>query len=202
MVILKVGLLREPPVLCTSGKTYQLSSFSFKNFTLYIYSPVHTRKTSRTSPRISEPHCDSDLVSRLRTSSLALNIALLDFALPRSLSLSHGLTLLSHAFAHSLLYPGHSDLNYIIIGTPIRSYDLISQLCLRTNLMSTDLQYAYTLSRPHDYLPRSSFPTLEMNSFLPGYYLPSSHFMFPQTFTNTRSSDFPELRHIPVLYKP
>jgi hypothetical protein len=29
MVILKVGLLREPPVLCTSGKIYQLSSFSF-----------------------------------------------------------------------------------------------------------------------------------------------------------------------------
>jgi hypothetical protein len=29
IVILKVGLLREPPVLCTSGKTYQLSSFSF-----------------------------------------------------------------------------------------------------------------------------------------------------------------------------
>jgi hypothetical protein len=29
MVILKVGLLREPLVLCTSGKTYQLSSFSF-----------------------------------------------------------------------------------------------------------------------------------------------------------------------------
>src|ERR1700733_7253805 len=91
MVILKVGLLREPPVLCTSGKTYQLSSFSFKNFTLYIYSPVHTRKTSRTSPRVSEPRCDSDLVSRLRTSSLALDIALLDFALPRSLSLSRAL---------------------------------------------------------------------------------------------------------------
>src|ERR1700734_2011218 len=98
MVILKVGLLREPPVLCTSGKTYQLSSFSFKNFTLYIYSPVHTRKTSRTSPRVSEPRCDSDLVSRLCTSSLALDIALLDFALPRSLSLSHALTSLSHAF--------------------------------------------------------------------------------------------------------
>jgi hypothetical protein len=29
MVILKVGLLREPPVLCTSGKIYQLLSFSF-----------------------------------------------------------------------------------------------------------------------------------------------------------------------------
>jgi hypothetical protein len=29
MVILKVGLLRKPPVLCTSGKIYQLSSFSF-----------------------------------------------------------------------------------------------------------------------------------------------------------------------------
>ena len=29
MVILKVGLLPEPPVLCTSGKIYQLSSFSF-----------------------------------------------------------------------------------------------------------------------------------------------------------------------------
>src|ERR1700733_6717770 len=98
MVILKVGLLREPPVLCTSGKTYQLSSFSFKNFTLYIYSPVHTRKTSRTSPRVSEPCCNSDLVSRLCTLSLALNIALLDFALPRSLSLSHALTSLSHAF--------------------------------------------------------------------------------------------------------
>src|SRR3984885_10960159 len=81
MVILKVGLLREPPVLCTSGKTYQLSSFSFKNFTLYIYSPVHTRKTSRTSPRVSEPRCNSDLVSRLCTSSLTLDIALLDFAL-------------------------------------------------------------------------------------------------------------------------
>src|ERR1700733_6821549 len=98
MVILKVGLLREPLVLCTSGKTYQLSSFSFKNFTLYIYSPVHTRKTSRTSPRVSEPRCDSDLVSRLRTLSLALDIALLDFALPRSLSLSHAFTSLSHAF--------------------------------------------------------------------------------------------------------
>src|ERR1700689_1306169 len=98
MVILKVGLLREPPVLCTSGKTYQLSSFSFKNFTLYIYSPVHTRKTSRTSPRVSEPRCDSDLISRLRTSSLALDIVLLDFALPRSLSLSHALTSLSLAF--------------------------------------------------------------------------------------------------------
>jgi hypothetical protein len=98
MVILKVGLLREAPVLCTSGKTYQLSSFSFKNFTLYIYSPVHTRKTSRTSPRVSEPHCDSDLVSGLHTLSLALDIALLDFALPHSLTLSHALTSLSHAF--------------------------------------------------------------------------------------------------------
>jgi hypothetical protein len=29
MVILKVGLLCEPPVLSTSGKIYQLSSFSF-----------------------------------------------------------------------------------------------------------------------------------------------------------------------------
>src|ERR1700689_2394800 len=103
MVILKVGLLREPPVLCTSGKTYQLSSFSFKNFTLYIYSPVHTRKTSRTSPRVSEPCCDSDLISRLRTSSLTLDIALLDFALPRSLSLSHAFASLSHAFAHSCI---------------------------------------------------------------------------------------------------
>src|SRR3984885_5189718 len=101
-----------------------------------------------------------------------------------------------------LLYPGHSDLNYIIIGTPIRSYDSISQLCLRTNFMSTDLQYAYTPSHPHDYLPRNSFPTPEMSLFLPGYYLPGSHFMFPRTFTNTRSSDLPELRHIPVVYKP
>src|SRR3984885_1923769 len=103
MVILKVGLLREPPVLCTSGKTYQLSSFSFKNFTLYIYSPVHTRKTSRTSPRVSEPRCNSDLVSRLCTSSLAPDIALLDFALPRSHSLSHAFTSLSHALAHSCI---------------------------------------------------------------------------------------------------
>jgi hypothetical protein len=29
MVILKVGLLREPPVLCTSGKIYQSASLSF-----------------------------------------------------------------------------------------------------------------------------------------------------------------------------
>jgi hypothetical protein len=68
--------------------------------------------------------------------------------------------------------------------------------------MPTELQYAYTLSRPHDYLPRSSFLTPEMNSFLPGYYLTGSHLMFPWTFTNTRSSDFPGLRHIPVVYKP
>jgi hypothetical protein len=42
--------------------------------------------------------------------------------------------------AHGImLYPGNSDLNYIIIGTLIRSYDSISQLCLRTNFMPTDL---------------------------------------------------------------
>jgi hypothetical protein len=108
----------------------------------------------------------------------------------------------SYSMSRSLLYPGNSDLNYIIIGTPIRSYDSISQLCLRTNFMSMDLQYAYTLSHPHDYLPRSSFPTPEMNLFLPGYYLPGSHSMFPRTFTNTRSSAFPGLRHISVVYKP
>ena len=40
MVILKLGLLREPPVLCTSGKIYQLSSFHFK-FSHYIYTPLY-----------------------------------------------------------------------------------------------------------------------------------------------------------------
>jgi len=40
MVILKVGLLREPPVLCTSGKIYQLSSFHFK-ILHYIYTPLY-----------------------------------------------------------------------------------------------------------------------------------------------------------------
>jgi hypothetical protein len=64
--------------------------------------------------------------------------------------------------------------------------------------MPTDLQYAYALSRPHDYLPRSSFPTPEMKLLLPDYYLPDLHLMFPRTVTNTRSSDFPGLRHTPV----
>jgi hypothetical protein len=73
--------------------------FHFK-FSHYIYTPLYIpEKKSRTSPRVSEPRCNSDLVSRLHTSSLALNIVLLDFALPRSLSLSHALTSLSHAFA-------------------------------------------------------------------------------------------------------
>jgi hypothetical protein len=40
MVILKVGLLREPPVLCTSSKIYQLSSFHFK-ISHYIYTPLY-----------------------------------------------------------------------------------------------------------------------------------------------------------------
>src|SRR5882724_4297872 len=66
-----------------------------------------------------------------------------------------------------MLHPGNSDLDYIIIGTPIRSYDSISQLCLRTIFMPTDLLYAYVLSRPHDYLLRSSFPTPEMKLLLP-----------------------------------
>jgi len=70
-------------------------------------------------------------------------------------------------FCHLLLHPGNSDLNYIIIGTPIWSYDSISQLCLRIFFMPTDLQYAYVLSCPHDYLPRSSFLTPEMKLFLP-----------------------------------
>jgi hypothetical protein len=40
MVILKVGLLCEPLVLCTSSKIYQLSSFHFK-FSHYIYTPQY-----------------------------------------------------------------------------------------------------------------------------------------------------------------
>ena len=44
MVVLKVELLHKSPVLCTSSKIYWLSAFHFKIFTLYIYSPVHTRK--------------------------------------------------------------------------------------------------------------------------------------------------------------
>jgi len=40
MVILKVGLLCEPLVLCTSGKIYQLSSFHFK-ISHYIYTPLY-----------------------------------------------------------------------------------------------------------------------------------------------------------------
>jgi hypothetical protein len=40
MVILKVGLLRKPLVLCTSGKIYQLSAFHFK-ISHYIYTPLY-----------------------------------------------------------------------------------------------------------------------------------------------------------------
>jgi hypothetical protein len=43
MVILKVGLLRKPPVLCTSGKIYQLSSFHFK-ILHYIYTPLYIQE--------------------------------------------------------------------------------------------------------------------------------------------------------------
>jgi hypothetical protein len=103
MVILKVGLLRKPPVLCTSGKIYQLSFFHFK-FSHYIYTPLYIQeKQVELHPRVSESHCNSDLVFRLCTSSLALNITLLDFALPHSLSLSHAFTSLSHALAHSCI---------------------------------------------------------------------------------------------------
>jgi hypothetical protein len=58
--------------------------------------------------------------------------------------------------------------------------------------MPTDLQYAYVLSHPHDYLPRSSFLTPEMKPLLPDYYLPDSHLMFPRTMTDTRSSEPPD----------
>jgi hypothetical protein len=40
MVILKVGLLHEPPVLCTSSKTYISFTFHFK-ISLNIYTPPY-----------------------------------------------------------------------------------------------------------------------------------------------------------------
>jgi hypothetical protein len=98
-----------------------------------------------------------------------------------------------------MLHPGNSDQNYIIIGTPNRSNDSNSQICLQTNFMPMDLQYAYILSHPHDYLPHSSFLTPEMKPLLPDYYLPDSHLMFPQTMTpsaatvtNTQNSNPPD----------
>ena len=92
-------------------------------------------------------------------------------------------------FVALLLHPGNSDQNYIIIRTPNWSYDLNSQICLQTNFMPMDLQYAYVLSHPHDYLLCSSFLTPEMKPLLPDYYLPNLHIMFPWTVTNTWSSD-------------
>ena len=73
--------------------------------------------------------------------------------------------------------------------------------------MPTDLQYAYVLSRPHDYLLRSLFPTPEMKLLLPVITYRVRILCFPvfwhrlATITNTRNSDFPELRHTPVVYK-
>jgi hypothetical protein len=43
MVILKVGLLLEPLVLCTRGKIYQFSSFHFK-ISHYIYTPLYIQE--------------------------------------------------------------------------------------------------------------------------------------------------------------
>ena len=43
MVILKVGLLHEPPVLCTSSKIHQLSSFHFK-ISHYIYTLLYIQE--------------------------------------------------------------------------------------------------------------------------------------------------------------
>jgi hypothetical protein len=43
MVILKVGLLCKPLILCTSSKIYQLSSFHFK-ISHYIYTPLYIQE--------------------------------------------------------------------------------------------------------------------------------------------------------------
>jgi hypothetical protein len=81
MVVLKVGLSCESPVLCTSGKNLSVVVlFILKFHTIYILPCTYQKKKVRKvelHPSYQNLVATLDLVSRPRTSSLTLRIALL-----------------------------------------------------------------------------------------------------------------------------